>query len=112
MAELVSMLCACSTHNRCWDQDEGIFETMQSNFVSISWFFRSVWPLDPRLTGEPEGRSPLDDVRPHGWGNEQTVRGASTRSWLPLGAQSYLLFDLLRQDSNSAGNLKDGVPCC
>ena len=66
VAELVSMLCAYSTHNRCWDQDEG--------------FFRSVWPLDwgwdltdhsPKLLAElpPEDRCELgSSVRHHIYG--------------------------------------------
>ena len=46
MAELVRVLWAYSTHNRCWDQEDGFWDVMHRRVVSISWFILSAWPFD------------------------------------------------------------------
>ena len=58
--ELVSLLCAYSTPNRCWNQDNGLLETMQQSTVSIFWFS----PLSGRMESDP---SQTVGQVPHPW---------------------------------------------
>ncbi len=87
VADTGNELCAYSTHESCWLQEDGFWETTHRNIRSKSWLALSVWPLlwgwypEERLTVAPNKRQNSLQNLETNWGplSETTSVG---RPWM------------------------------